>query len=72
MGTLGELYTYRPLTTIEPIPFCLYLDRQSVTVVGHREFGQTGGGENVVVAKAMLGVRGTGRRCHLVGSSVHN
>ena len=43
MGTLGKLYTYRPLTTIEPILFCLSLDRQSVTVVGHQEFGQTGG-----------------------------
>ena len=30
------------------------------------------GGENVEVARAMLTVRGTGRRCHLVGSSVHN
>lgn len=30
------------------------------------------GGENVDVARMMLGVRGTGRRCYLVGSSVHN
>lgn len=30
------------------------------------------GGENIEVARAMLAVRGTGRRSHLAGSSVHN
>ena len=30
------------------------------------------GGENVDVARVMLGVRGTGHRCHLAGSSVHS
>lgn len=30
------------------------------------------GGENVGVARAMLCIRGTGRRSHLTGSSVHN
>lgn len=28
------------------------------------------GGENVDVARVMLGVRGTGLRCHIAGSSV--
>ena len=30
------------------------------------------GGENVDVARAMLSVRGTGRKSHITGSSVHN
>ena len=30
------------------------------------------GGENVDVARAMLAVRGTGRKSHITGSSVHN
>ena len=30
------------------------------------------GGENVEVARAMLSVRGTGRKSHITGSSVHN
>ena len=30
------------------------------------------GGENVEVAKAMINVRGAGRKSHLTGSSVHN
>ena len=30
------------------------------------------GGENVEVARAMLAVRGTGRKSHITGSSVHN
>ena len=30
------------------------------------------GGENIEVARMMVSVRGTGRRSHLVGSSVHN
>ena len=30
------------------------------------------GGENVEVAKAMINVRGAGRKSHLIGSSVHN
>ena len=30
------------------------------------------GGENVAIARMMLSVRGTGRRSHIVGSSVHN
>jgi len=31
-----------------------------------------GGGENVDVARAMITVRGAGRRSHITGSSVHN
>ena len=30
------------------------------------------GGENVEVASAMISVRGTGRKSHITGSSVHN
>ena len=30
------------------------------------------GGENVEVARAMITVRGTGRKSHITGSSVHN
>ena len=30
------------------------------------------GGENIEVARAMLSVRGTGRKSHITGSSVHN
>lgn len=30
------------------------------------------GGENVEVARAMLSVRGTGRKSHIIGSNIHN
>ena len=72
MVSPGKLCIYMPLNN-NRADTVLSLFGQAVSVCGWPSRVRSDkGGENVEVARLMLSVRGTGRKTHIAGSSVHN